>query len=607
LLPWDLYVSNNKGITQKGWDDHRLNIYVELQPGIGLNQVAAVIKDAELKAIRKLDNLREEVASDPEILLHPMNKWHLYSDFKEGVANRGPVQFVWLVAIIGAFVLLLACINFMNLSTARSAKRSKEVGIRKAIGSLRSQLVKQFFSESFLVVLFAFLIAILCVVISLNWFNGLASKEIGIPWTNAWFWAMNILFIVITSVLAGIYPALYLSSFRAVKVLKGTFRAGRLAAIPRKALVVLQFSVSIALIICTIIVYNQIVFAKDRPAGYTRDGLIMVPMVSTEFYGKYDVLRNELKKTGAVIEMAESESAVTDISSHNGGFTWRGKDVRTEEDFGTLSVSPEYGKTIGWQFLEGRDFSREFASDSSGFVINEAAAKFMGLQHPVGEIIRWENKWNRINKEFKVLGVIKDMVMQSPYEPAKPTIFRLGGNPNWMFIRVDSNISTQSALLKIESVFKHLLPSAPFEYKFVDDEYAKKFATEVRIGRLATVFAVLAIFISCLGLFGLASFVAEQRTREIGIRKVLGASVINLWQLLSKDFIVLVAISGLIASPTAYYFLHNWLQKYEYRTSLAWWIFVLAIVVALLITLFTVSIQAIKAAVANPVKNLRTE
>jgi putative ABC transport system permease protein len=607
FLSMDLYVSKNSWVVNNRWNDHRFEIYAELQPSTDFSKLETRIKDAELNIIKQLNNTGDEVAANPRLFLHPMSRWHLYSDFKGGVVDEGPVQFVRLVGIIGGFVLLLACINFMNLSTARSEKRAKEVGIRKAIGSLQGQLIRQFFTESFLVVIIAFVLALFLVAISLSWFNHLAAKQMFIPWTNPWFWLMNTGFILITGLLAGSYPALYLSSFNPVKVLKGAFRSGRLAVIPRKALVVFQFSISISLIICTIIVYNQIIFAKNRPVGYSRDGLLLIPMVSRDFSDKYDLLRSELKKTGAIIEMAESESAVTEVSSHNGGFTWKGKDPNIEEDFGTLTVTPEYGKTIGWNFLEGRDFSREYISDSSGFVINETAARFMGLKHPAGETVRWKNKWLGIDKDFKIIGVIRDMLMQSPYEPVKPVIFRLGGNSNWIYARINPNMNAVNALSKIETVFKTLIPAVPFEYKFADDEFAKKFITEVRIGKLASLFAILAVFISCLGLFGMASFVAEQRVKEIGVRKVLGASVFNIWKLLCGDFVVLVILSVLVAVPTAYYFMHNWLQNYQYRTEISWWVFATAGMAAICITILTVSHQGIKAALISPVKSLRTE
>jgi ABC-type antimicrobial peptide transport system permease subunit len=329
-------------------------------------------------------------------------------------------------------------------------------------------------------------------------------------------------------------------------------------------------------------------------------------MKSSAYEGKYDILRNELKTSGAIVAMAESESAVTDVSSHNGGFTWKGKEPGIDENFGTLTVTHEYGQTIGWQFLEGRDFSNLY-NDSSTFVINEAAAKYMGLQHPIGETIRWNSRWNGFDKDFQIIGVIKDMVMQSPYEQVKPTIFRLGGNANWIYIRINPLISMSDALSKIETVFKRIIPSVPFEYTFADDEFAKKFTSEVRIGRMAGIFSALAIFISCLGLYGMASFVAEQRIREIGVRKVLGASVFNLWRLISRDFVLLVSLSILIATPVAYYFMHRWLQNYQYRTTLSIWIFIVAGLGALIITLCTVSLQAIKAAITNPIQSLRTQ
>jgi putative ABC transport system permease protein len=503
-------------------------------------------------------------------------------------------------------VLLLACINFMNLSTARSEKRAKEVGIRKTIGSIRSQLILQFFSESFLVVLIAFGVALVLVSLSLPWFNQVAEKEMTIDWFNGWFWFFACGFITVTGILAGSYPALYLSSFRPVKVLKGTFRVGRLAAIPRKALVVTQFSISILLIICTIIVYNQIIFAKNRPVGYSRAGLLMLHKKSSDFYGKSDIIRQELKHTGVVKEMAESGGQVTNVWQWNGGFDWKGRSPGFDPNFGTLGVSSEYGSTLGWQFLQGRDFSAQIISDSSAVVLNESAVQLMGLKNPVGESIRWETDWRKA-KYYTIIGVVKDMVMESPFEPIVPTIFRLEKGQQWINIRIDANVSTGAALPKIEAVFKKLVPAAPFDYQFAEDEYAMKFAAEERIGKLSWFFAALAILISCLGLFGLASFVAEQRTKEIGVRKVLGASVATLWRLLTKEFVLLVIISLFIAIPAAYYFMNQWLQGYQYRAELSWWIFAAAAVGALLITLLTVSYQAIKAALMNPVKSLRTE
>jgi putative ABC transport system permease protein len=599
FAPWDLYVSANPWIKEQGWANNFIQVWAELQPNADVDKVSAKIKNIKLE---NLGDNKEQIAYNFQIFLHPMSKWHLHSDFdKQGNNTGGLIQFVWLVSIIGAFVLLLACINFMNLSTARSVKRAKEVGIRKAVGSLRGQLIGQFLSESFLIVGLAFVVAIGLVVVSITWFNDLADKEMTILWRNPYFWLFSLGFILITGLLAGSYPALYLSGFQPVKVLKGTFRVGRLAGIPRKVLVVVQFTVSVTLIIGTIIVYRQIQHAKNRPVGYTREGLIDVHMSVEDFYTKFDVLREELKNTGVVYETAQSASRATELWSNNSGFDWPGKDPSLQVDLGTLTVSPEYGKTVGWQFLAGRDFSRQFASDSAGFVVNEAAVKFMGLQNPVGQIIR------RDGQTFRILGVIKDMVMDSPFQPVYPTVFFLKGPINWINIKIKPNVAASDALPKIEAVFKKVIPSVPFDYDFVDQEYATKFAAEERIGKLAGIFAGLAIFISCLGLFGLASFVAEQRTKEIGIRKVLGASVFNLWRLLSRDFVLLVVIAFFIAAPTAWYFLSGWLQNYEYRTELSWWVFAGAGVGALLITLLTVSFQSIKAALTNPVNSLRSE
>jgi putative ABC transport system permease protein len=606
FAPFDLDVAYNPWIKEQSWDNQFLFQYAEIKPGSSFASVSAAVKNAEMDIVKNLDNYQEQANRKPAVFLHPMKNWHLYSEFENWEAGSGPIRFLWLVGIIGAFVLMLACINFMNLSTARSEKRAKEVGIRKTIGSVRSQLIAQFFSESFLVVFLAFGLSLVWLSISLPWFNNIAGKQMTILWTNVWFWLFAFGFIAITGLLAGSYPALYLSSFKPIKVLKGTFRVGKLAAVPRKAMVVMQFSISVALIICTLIVYNQILFAKNRPVGYTRDGLILVQKVSGDFWGKSNVMRQELKNTGAVLEMAESGGQVTNVWQWNGGFDWKGRDPNFDPNFGTLGVTSEYGKTVGWQFVQGRDFSKNIKGDSSAVVLNESAVKLMGLQNPVGENIRWETHWRKA-KYYTIVGVVKDMVMESPFEPIVPTVFRMEKELSWINIKMNPRLSAGEALQKIETVFKKLVPSAPFDYQFADEQYALKFIAEERIGKLAWFFAALAILISCLGLFGLASFVAEQRTKEIGVRKVLGASVPSLWRLLTKDFVGLVIISLFIAMPIAYYFMSEWLQHYQYRAELSWWIFAIAGMGALLITLLTVSFQAIKAALMNPVKSLRTE
>jgi ABC-type antimicrobial peptide transport system permease subunit len=598
IAPWQLF-SNVNQLTKQAdpWRCNCFFTYVQVADHANMDAISAKIKDIKHDKVNK-----NELKSKNQVFLNPMKNWHLHSEFKNGVIVGGRIQYVWLFGIIGVFVLLLACINFMNLSTARSEKRSKEVGIRKAIGSMRRQLIWQFMSESLLIVACAFVLAILLVQVALPFFNNISGKQMSIAWGSPLFWSCCISFSLITGFIAGSYPALYLSSFKPVKVLKGTFKAGPLAAIPRKALVVLQFTVSVVLIIGTIVVFRQIQFAKNRPIGYTRNGIIAVSMLTGDIHKKFDVVKHDLISNGAISEMAEADSPTTGVYSTNSGFDWKGKDPAQAVEFPNIDVSYDYGKTVGWQFVDGRDFSQEFLSDSTAFVINETAAKFMGLKNPVGETLKWDGV------PFKIVGVINDMVMESPYEPVRPTLFHLlKGSGDFAILKINPKTSAHEAIEKIQKTFKAYNPAQPFDYQFADDAYSQKFGNEERIGSLATVFAGLAIFISCLGLFGMASFMAEQRTKEIGIRKVLGASIPNLWRLLSKDFVGLVIISLILAMPVAYYFMHNWLLGYNYHTTISWWVFGITAVGAILITLMTVSYQSIKAALANPVKSLRSE
>jgi ABC-type antimicrobial peptide transport system permease subunit len=599
IAPWALKLYNDPWIKQMGnpWGNNSFQIYVQLADHEDMHAVSAKIKDVKLRNIRPA-----ELKNKPEVFLQPMSKWHLFSEFKNGVNVGGRIQYVWLFGIIGVFVLLLACINFMNLSTARSQKRAKEVGIRKAIGSLRKQLIGQFYIESVLVAFFALLFAQILVQGTLSFFNEVADKKMTILWSNPLFWLLCLGFSLITGLIAGSYPALYLSSFQAVKVLKGSFIAGRFASVPRKVLVVLQFTVSVVLIIGTIVVFRQIRFAKNRPIGYDRDGLVMVPLLTPEIHNHFEAVRNDLMQSGAITEMSEAGSPTTAVWSTNGGFNWKGKDPNQSVDFPNCGVTFGYGKTVGWQFLKGRDFSKDFATDSVAFVLNETAAKFMGLKNPVGEIITWDEH------PFHVIGVIKDMIVESPYEPVRPSLFHIDPSPgSYALLKINPKSGAHESMTKIKNTFAAYSPAEPFSFKFADEEYAKKFGNEERIGKLAGFFAVLAIFISCLGLFGMASFMAEQRIKEIGVRKVLGASVLNLWGLLSKDFVLLVIISLVIAAPLSYYFMYNWLQHYAYRSEISWWIFAVASIGALLITLLTVSYQAIRAALMNPVNSLRSE
>ncbi len=599
MAPWDLYFSNTEWIRTASdpWRPNAFQIYAQLADNADLDKVSLKIKDEKLK------NVNAQLAKKkPALFLQPMSKWHLYSEFKDGVNIGGRIKYLWLFGTIGVFVLLLACINFMNLSTARSEKRAREVGIRKAIGSLRIQLISQFFSESILITTCSFLISLVFVIALLPFFNEVADKKITVPLDNPFFWLLGLGFSVLTGLIAGSYPAFYFSSFQPVKILKGTFKAGKWAAIPRKALVTVQFTVSVIMIIGTVIVFRQIQFVKNRPIGYESNGLVVLPMVTEDIHKHFDAVKAALLKTGTIVSIAESGSTPTEAWNTSSGFEWKGKDPALSVDFPRIDVSYDYGKTIGWELAAGRDFSKDFASDSSAFIINEAAVKFMGLQNPIGETIKW------FGEPYKVVGVIKDMIMQNPYEQVKPAFFTLyTGAQNVVVLKINPAVSAGNALSAIEPVFRTFNPAQPFEYHFADEAYNRKFGNEERIGKLAGFFAALAIFISCLGLFGMASFMAEQRTKEIGIRKVLGASVLNVWRLLSKDFVALVILSLFIATPIAYYFMHSWLQGYEYRTPISWWFFAATGAGALLITLLTVSFQAIKAALANPTKSLKTE
>ena len=598
IAPWSLYLDQNRWIREmeNPWGSNFTQTFAMVAENRDMNEVSAKIKDVKFNKVSE-----DEKRYKAQVFLHPMSKWHLYSDWKNGENIGGRIDNVWLFGTIGSFVLILACINFMNLSTARSEKRAKEVGIRKAIGSFRKQLVTQFFSESILITSLAFLFSLLLVFLVLPYFNSVADKKIGMPLLEPVFWIAGIGFSFLTGLFAGFYPAMFLSSFQPVKVLKGTFRTGPYASIPRKMLVVLQFTISTTLIIGTIVVYKQIQHAQNRPIGYNKDGLLRVPS-SQQVHDHFEAVRTELINAGAIVEMAESGSPTTDVWNTNGGFDWEGKDPNQGVDFPNNAVSHDYGKVIGWQIIEGRDFSRDFKSDTAAFILNESAVKFIGLKNPIGSVIRWNDQ------PFTVIGVVKDMLVQSPYMPVRASMFHFDPtSQNVFLLKINPASSAKDALKKIEEVLKRVHPAAPFVSTFVDDDYAQKFGNERRVGELSTFFAILAVLISCLGLFGLASFVAEQRTKEIGIRKVLGASVPNLWRMLSQDFVVLVLVSSLIAVPLSYYFTRGWLQQYDYRTEASWWIFVLSVAGAIVITLLTVSYQAIKASLMNPVNSLRSE
>ncbi|MBB6109378.1 ABC transporter permease [Mucilaginibacter lappiensis] len=574
-----------------GWNS--FVIYTKLKAGTSYAQVAPKIKNME----KSEDNVN---AKNSEVIMQPMQDSHLYSEYKNGIASGGFIEYIRIFSVVGILVLLIACVNFINLTTARSEKRAREVGIRKAIGSQRKHLIFQFLTESALTTFVSFLFALLFVQIALGPFNALTGTMIRIPFGSIVFWLVMMGCVLITALVAGSRPAFYLSSFNPVKVLKGTIQVGRSATFSRKILVVTQFSCSIALIISTVVIYRQIQYAKNRPTGYSINHLLTSNM-SSDLVKNYAALKNDLLQSGVVESMTNSSSPATDVYSHFNIDQWPGKLAGETVEMGNIDVADDYFKTLGMNLLIGRNFISA-ASDTSNIIFNETAIKRLRLKDPINQLI------TREKKTYRIIGVVKDALMVSPFAKPDPTMFLYNTYPQDNIIyRLSPNVNPHNAVEKIGQIFSKYNPAYPFTYRFVDDDYNRKFSQEVLIGKLSGIFAGLAIFISCLGLFGLAAYIAEQRTKEIGVRKVLGATVSQLWFLLSKDFVLLVIISCVIASPLALYFLQNWLQKYDYRISIGPGVFLISAVAAIAITLLTISFQAIKAAVTNPVKSLRSE
>jgi putative ABC transport system permease protein len=601
LIPFQLQetiYSWVKAYHKTNWGNNSWQTFVQLNDKADLASVNSRVKNVIISHFTDENTLKH---IKPEVFIHPMAKWRLYGDFENGKNTGGFIKYVRMFGILGMVVLLIACINFMNLSTARSEKRAKEVGVRKAVGSERKQLISQFLNESILIAACSFVLALAIVILALPYFNKLTDKEMSLQFANPLFWLIMISFTIITGLLAGSYPAFYLSSFNPVRVLKGNLNAGRSSSLPRKILVVLQFSSSIVLMIGTIIINQQIQYGKDRPIGYNNKGLISI-FWSDDIAKNYETIHQELLNTGAVASICQSNSPPSELYSNNNGWEWKGSQpVDKSSVFSTIATAYDYTKTLGIKMLAGRDFSRDFA-DSNAVILNQAAVKRMSLQDPVGASLKWNDK------PMTVIGVIPDIQMGSPYRAIAPlTIIFSKGWVGFLDIRFNPNMSASKVIALIKPIFDRYNPAFPFEYQFADEEYAKKFNYEELVGNLAGITAVLAIFISCLGLFGLASFTAEQRVKEIGVRKVLGASVLNLWKLLSKDFVILVLISCVIAMPVAGYFMNEWLKSYDYKTSIGVGIYILVVALSLAITLITVSFQAIKAAMANPVRSLRTE
>jgi putative ABC transport system permease protein len=480
---------------------------------------------------------------------------------------------------------------------------TKEVGVRKALGSKRMSLVRKFAFESFLTTIIAFLLALIMVSAILPWFCNISGKTLNIPWTNVYFWLLCVLFIIITNLLSGAYPAIYLSSFQPLKALSGSVKQSRWGINTREFFVVFQFTISIALIIASLVIFKQVVYSKNRPVGYSPKGLIVLNMNTPDYRGKYSILKDELKNTGAVEEITAANYPITDTKGWNSNYTWTGKDENLRGSFNVVYVTPTYAKTMNLKFVEGRDFLPDSRSDMSSAIINESAQRLMGLNSPIGEVV--------IRPELSpvtIIGVVSDMVKGSPYEPTDPVfIFPSEGDLNWLYIRINPNLSVSNALSKIQPIINKIVPLSPFDFSFVDVQFNDKFKEEVQFGNLVLLFTILAILISCLGLFGFAAFIAESRTKEIGIRRVNGAKVFEILVLLTNNFTARVLIACIIACPVSWYSMNFWLEGFSYRTTMSWWIFFLACIGTLFIALITVSWQSWRAATRNPVEALSYE
>jgi len=595
ILNWQNFLEGNSWA--KDWTNNGPRTYLALREG-------ADAKAFEKKISRFLDSYNKEQTAHSYIRLgiQRYGDIYLHSNFdKQGELTGGRIQYVQLFSLVAIFILLIACINFMNLTTARSVKRAKEIGIRKVVGAFRFALIKQFIGEALLIVSLAVTISLVLVMFVLPVFNQLTEKQIHIPFADLTFWISIVSLLLVTGLISGSYPALYLSSFQPVRVLKGSLKFSSGALWFRKGLVVFQFMLSIVLIIGTIVVSKQVNYIQTVNLGYDRENLLYIPLEG-DLTPKYELFKNKSLQMPGIKDVSRITDIPTQIENGTGGVQWEGKDATSDINFTQSAVGYDFTKTMHLQFAQGRDFSKDFSTDSVGYVINESALKIIGYKNPVGKPLTF---WQ---KKGTIIGVLKDFHFNSLHVPINPLVLRLGENIEWgnALVRTQPG-KTKEALASLEKVCKSLNPKFPFTYKFSDEEYQKLYKSEQVVSQLARYFAFLAIFISCLGLLGLVMFTAEQRTREIGIRKVLGATVSNVVGLLSKDFLSLVLIANLISWPLGWWAMSKWLQNFEYRIAIGWWVFALAGLAAVLIALLTVSFQAIKAAIANPVKSLRTE
>jgi predicted permease len=593
LASFKIHEDRNSWLQQ--WGNNGIQTFVELKNGTNPKEVN-----------KKLYNFisQKDTSTIAKPFLLSISDWRLRNNFEEGKQAGGKIEVVRIFMMIGIFIIIIACINFMNLATARSEQRAREVGVRKAMGAGRGMLIRQFFSESIIMSLVAMLIAGVIVWLVLPAFNTLVEKKLVFDMANPVIWAGLPLLAIVCGVIAGTYPSVYLSSFNPITVFKG-LRIGKNSIVTyvRKGLVVTQFVISIVLIISTIIIYRQLQHVKNRNLGYNKENVLLTSL-NGNMKDHIPAIYEQLMATGVVENAAASNSRVLNIGSSSGDFDWTGKAAGSELLVSMNWVSPQYIPAMGMQLKSGRNFYDNISSDSSSVIINETFAKIIGKENPVGDIITRDDG----RQKLTIAGVVKDFIYNDMYKKPDPLIlFCDTSNVNTLQVRIKANQDITKAVAKIESVIKTNEPGYPFEYKFLDEEFDNLFKSESLMGKLSRLFAILTIFISCLGLFGLAAYTAERRTKEIGIRKVLGATISNVVALLSKEFLRLVAIASVIAFPLAWLAMSEFLGKFAYRINIQWWVFAIAGLLAVVIALFTVSFQAVKAAIANPVKSLRTE
>jgi putative ABC transport system permease protein len=592
LAPFKIFEDQNKWLQQ--WGNNGVLTYVETEPSADINAInkklAGYIQTKSSGAIAKMS-------------IYPMDRWRMYDSFVNGKEVPGRIKYVNLFSLIAWIILIIACINFMNLATARSEQRAREVGVRKVLGAAKQKLVLQFIGESMFMSLISALLAIVMIYAVLGAFNTLVEKELHLNLFSPVHVLALLSIVFLCGLIAGSYPAFYLSSFNPIGVLKGfKFKKGGSAVFIRKGLVIVQFSISVILIISTILIYKQIQHVKDRELGYNKQDLVFLNLRGN-LRQHFNVVKNDLLQTGVIQNASMSNNSVLQLGSNTGDFGWEGKDPGKKVLITVEGVTPEYITTMGMKLKAGRDFYNDPKADSNKIIINESLARIVNKKDIVGSILTSGD-----NSKYTVVGVINDFVYNNMYSAAAPLIlYSDTSNVNFLTVRLKNNANLSTALPLLESTIKRDNPGYPVEYNFVDEQFNQYFKTENLVGKLAGLFALLAIVISCLGLFGLAAFTAERRTKEIGIRKVLGATVSNLATLLSKDFLLLVGMSCVIAFPLAWWMMQNWLQDYDYRIDINVWVFIAAALLAILIALITVSFQAVKAALANPVKNLRTE